>query len=120
MNGRFNIIIAVTYRINCVLEAMLESMFSQVTKTKSIFCNIFDFDRIKAIIKRVKGRIYNMLLSKTLQLSHLRRLESNLFHAIVAEGKKEFLKKIVLGFKMRIFIRISEGVMLANCGNCII
>ena len=35
MNSRFNIIIVVTYRIDCILKAVFEFMLSQMTKSKS-------------------------------------------------------------------------------------
>ena len=53
MNGRFNIITAVTYRIDCVLEATFEFMLSEVTKTTSNLCNIFASDRIMGIKKQI-------------------------------------------------------------------
>ena len=36
MNSRFNIITTVAYRIQCILKAVFEFMFSQMTKSKSI------------------------------------------------------------------------------------
>ena len=56
MNGRFNINTAVTFRIDCVLEATFEFMLSEVTKTTSNLCNIFAFDRIMGIKKRIRRR----------------------------------------------------------------
>ena len=35
INSRFNIITAVTYRIECILKAVFEFMLSQMTKFKS-------------------------------------------------------------------------------------
>ena len=58
MNTRFNIITAVTYRIECILKAVSESMLSQMTKCKSNLCNILDSDRIMAIKKRIRRRLY--------------------------------------------------------------
>ena len=58
MNSRFNIITAITYSIECFLKALLEFMLSQMTKSKSTLCNIFDFDRIMAIKKQIGGRPY--------------------------------------------------------------
>ena len=101
MNSRFNIITTVTYRIQCILKAVFEFMLSQMTKSKWNSCNIFDSDRIVAIKNELEeGRLnFSMLLLKTLQLSHHRRLESNLFHSIITEGKKEFLEKLCLVLK---------------------
>ena len=42
---------------------------------------------------------FSMSLLKTLWLSHLLRLGSNLFHSITTEGKKEFLKNLCLVLK---------------------
>ena len=54
-------------------------------------------------IELEEGRMYfNALLLKTLQLLHLHRLGCNLFHAIIAEGKKEILKKLCLVIKLGI------------------
>ena len=53
MNGKFNVITAVAYKINCVLEAMFEFMLSQVAKTMSNSCNMFDSNRIMAIKKPI-------------------------------------------------------------------
>ena len=58
MISKFNIIIAVTYRIACILKAMFEFILSQMTKSKSNSCNIFDSDRIMAIKKRIRRRSY--------------------------------------------------------------
>ena len=56
MNGRFNIVNAVAYRINCITEPAFEFMLSQVTKTKSNMCNIFDSDTIMPIKKQTRRR----------------------------------------------------------------
>ena len=58
MNSIFNIITAVTYRIDCILKAVFDLMLSQMTKSKSNSCNIFDSDRIMAIKKRIRRRPY--------------------------------------------------------------
>ena len=58
LNSRFNIITAVTYRIECILKAVLEFTLSQMTKSKSKSCNTFDSGRITAIKKRIRGRTY--------------------------------------------------------------
>ena len=58
MNSRFNIITAVTYRIECILKAVLEFMLSQMTKFKSNSCNIFDSDRIMTIKKQIRRRLH--------------------------------------------------------------
>ena len=58
MNSRFNIITVVTNRIDCILKAVLDFMLSQMTKSKSNSCNIFDSDRIMAIRKRIIRRLY--------------------------------------------------------------
>ena len=58
MNSRFNIITAVTYRIECILKAVFEFMLLQMTNSKSSLCNIFDTDRIMAIKKQIRGRPY--------------------------------------------------------------
>ena len=70
MNSRFNIITAVTNRIECILKTAFEFMLSQMTKSKSNSCNIFDSYRIMAIKKRIEeGRMnFSMLLFKTLQI----------------------------------------------------
>ena len=52
MNSRFNIITAGTYRIECILKAVFEFMLSQMTSSN--LCNIFDYDRIMAIEKRIR------------------------------------------------------------------
>ena len=56
MNCRFNIITAVTYRIECILKAVFEFMLLQITKSKSNSSNTFDSDCIMAITKRIKRR----------------------------------------------------------------
>ena len=56
MNSRFNSV--VTYRIECILKAVLESMLPQMGKFKSNSRNIFDSDRIMAIKKRIRRRLY--------------------------------------------------------------
>ena len=56
MNSRFNIITAVTYRIERILKAVFEFMLSQMAKSKSNSSNIFDPDRIMAIKKRIRRR----------------------------------------------------------------
>ena len=58
MNSRFNIIIVVTNRIDCILKPVLDFMLSQMTKSKSNSCNIFGSDRIMAIRKRIIRRLY--------------------------------------------------------------
>ena len=58
LNSIFNIINVVTYRIECILKAVLEFMLSQMTKSKSNSCNIFDPDRIMAIKKQIRRRPY--------------------------------------------------------------
>ena len=62
MNSRFNIITAVTYRIECILKTVFEFMLSQMTKPKSNLCNIFDYiidlNRIMAIKIRIRRRPY--------------------------------------------------------------
>ena len=62
MNSRFNIITAVTYRIDCILKTVFEFMLSQMTKPKSNLCNIFDYiidlNRIMAIKIRIRRRPY--------------------------------------------------------------
>ena len=58
MNSKFNIITAVTYRIECILKAVFEFMMSQITKSKSNLCNVFDSDKIMAIKKRIRRRPY--------------------------------------------------------------
>ena len=58
MNSRFNIIIAVTYKIECILEAAFEFMLSQLTKPNSSSCNIFDSDRIMTVKKQIRRRSY--------------------------------------------------------------
>ena len=56
MNSRFNIITAVTYRIERILKAVFEFMLSQMAKSKSDSSNIFDPDRIMAIKKQIRRR----------------------------------------------------------------
>ena len=58
MNSRFNIITAVTNRIECILKTAFEFMLSQMTKSKSNSCNMFDSYRIMAIKKRIRRRPY--------------------------------------------------------------
>ena len=58
MNSRFNIITTVAYRIQCILKAVFEFMFSQMTKSKSNLCYTFDSDKIMAIKKRIRRRPY--------------------------------------------------------------
>ena len=53
MNSRFNIITKVAYRIQCILKAVFEFMFSQIAMSRSNSCYIFDSDRIMAIKKRI-------------------------------------------------------------------
>ena len=43
---------------------------------------------------------------RTLKLSHFRRLTSNLFHSIIVDGKKEFLKKLCLVLKQGILSEV--------------
>ena len=50
--------------------------------------------QLKKQLEEGRMNFNNMLLLETLQLSHLRRLESNLFHSIIAKGKKELLKRL--------------------------
>ena len=57
MNSRFNIITTVAYRIQCILKAVFEFMFSQMTKSKSNSCYIFDFDRIMAVKKTNQKKV---------------------------------------------------------------
>ena len=69
MNSRFNIITAV---IELILKTMFEFMLSQMTKSKSNSCNIFDSDRIMAIKKRIRRRPYEfqyVTLEKTVALA---------------------------------------------------
>ena len=90
MNSRFNIITTVTYKIQCILKAVTKLRYPlAMTKSKSSSCNIFDSDRIRQSKNELEeGRMnFKMLLLKTLQLLHLRRLGSNLFHSIMTEGK---------------------------------
>ena len=42
----------------CILKAVFEFMFSQMAKSKSNSCYIFDLDRIMAIKKRIRRRLY--------------------------------------------------------------
>ena len=53
---------------------------------------------------------------KTLKLSHFRRLTSNLFHSIIVDGKKEFLKKLCLVLKQGILSEVlsEQCVFLAG------
>ena len=60
MNSRFNIITAVTYRIQCILKAVFEFMPSQMTKSNLNSCKIFASDRIMAIKKRIRRRPYEI------------------------------------------------------------
>ena len=41
---------------------------------------------------------YNLIFLKVTYVSEFRRLESKLFHSIIVDGKKEFLK-VMIGFK---------------------
>ena len=48
INSGFNIITTVTYRIECILKAVIEFMLSQMTKSKSNSIIIFYSDGIIA------------------------------------------------------------------------
>ena len=97
MNSGFNIITTVTYRIECILKAVIEFMLSQMTKSKSNSIIIFYSDGIIAFGGRIRGRPYfSMLVLVMLWLSHLRRLGSTLFHSIITKGTKGFLKRLCL------------------------
>ena len=65
LNCRFNLITAVTYRIERILKAVFEIMLSQTTKSKSNSCNILHFDRIMVIKNELEeDRInFRMLLT---------------------------------------------------------
>ena len=80
--------------IYCVLKTMFEFMFSFVAQTKSDSYNKFDSFRIANIKNRIWGRSYEIkyFFLKTEILLEFLRLGSKLFHSIIAEGKKEFLK----------------------------
>ena len=55
MNSRFNIITAVTDRIECILEAVCEFMLPQMAKSKSNSCNRFNSERI--VIQKKKNEL---------------------------------------------------------------
>ena len=62
MNSGFNIITTVTYRIECILKAVIEFMLSQMTKSKSNSIIIFYSDGIIAFGGRIRGRPYFSML----------------------------------------------------------
>ena len=72
-----------------VLETMFKFMLSQVTYTKSNFCNIFDPNKIMTIIKKLEEGSMNFRISflKTPKLLHFLRPTSNLFCSIIVEWK---------------------------------
>ena len=97
VSSGLNILTTVTKRIYWVLKTMFEFMFSQVAQTESKSCNKFNSFRIVNIKKRIWGRLYEIKYFflkdwNTLRVS--KRLGSKLFHSIIADGKKEFLKKL--------------------------
>ena len=56
MNYRFNIVAAVTYMIDWVLEIMFKFMLSSDLDQVEFF-DIFDPNRIVAIVKRIRRRL---------------------------------------------------------------
>ena len=56
MNYRFNIVAAVTYLIDWVLEIMFKFMLSSDLDQVEFF-DIFDPNRIVAIVKRIRRRL---------------------------------------------------------------
>ena len=56
MNYRFNIVVAVTYMIDWVLEIMFKFMLSSDLDQVEFF-DIFDPNRIVAIVKRIRRRL---------------------------------------------------------------
>ena len=65
---------------------------------------------------------FRILFLKTFKLSHFRRLPSNLFHLIIVDIKKEFLKKLCLVLKQGVLSEsLSErsmflaGTELSKC-----
>ena len=56
MNYRFNIVAAVTYMIDRVLEIMFKFMLSSDLDQVEFF-DIFDPNRIVAIVKRIRRRL---------------------------------------------------------------
>ena len=51
-------------------------------------------------------------MKTTLKLLHFRRLTSNLFHSVIVDGKKEFLKNLCLLLK--------QGILSEFLGECVI
>ena len=76
---------------------MFEFMFSKVAQTESKSFNKFNFFRILTIKKRIKGKSYEIkyfFFLKTEILLEFLKIGSKLFHSIIADGEKEFLKKV--------------------------
>ena len=81
-----------------MFKFMLSSDLDQVE-----FFDIFDPNRIVAIVKRIRRRLneFQNFLFEGVE-AQFGRPTSNLFHLIVVDGKKEFLKeeRLVLKQKM--------------------
>ena len=89
MSCRFNIIVAITYRIDRILETMFKFMLSQVARPSRILVIYLIPIAMWQLEKELeKGRM-NFIISslKTLELSHFRRLTSDLFHSITVDEK---------------------------------
>ena len=66
-----------------------------MAQTESNSCNKFNFFEIVTIKKRIWGRSYESILSLRIEtLLEFLILVSKLFHSIIADGKKEFLKNL--------------------------
>ena len=75
---------------------MLELMFSEMTEAKSKSSSKFNSFRIMTIVDSVwRWWInFNILVLKTDKVLAFLRRGSILFHSIIVDGKKEFLKKL--------------------------
>ena len=93
-------------------------MFSEVAQTESKSCNKFNFFRIVTVKKKFEeGRMKLSIFSlKTEILLEFLRLGSKLFHSIIADGKKEFLKKLCFALIRGILptVLVAYGVLLTG------
>lgn len=77
---------------------MFELDLSQMAETKSKPRNRFSFFRIMTSIQRISNWSYEFrnLFLKCREIHSIKRLGSNFFHSRIVDGKKKFLKKIIL------------------------
>ena len=77
---------------------MLEFIFTKMTGTSLVRnfipCGLWHLNALFG--NGLKN--YNLIFLKVTYVSEFRRLESKLFHSIIVDGKKEFLK-VMIGFK---------------------